>query len=137
MPQVTVDKIVEGAASLILRVNLLNDDSSGELSNHVIVSPSDCSPALPNTKPAFRIMQVWYGLVWFDVSLSFGTLQPVPIWTLARDTNNHIDFRSFGGLVDTRKIPPADENGKLTITTNGFSTLGAQGSFVIELRKLA
>lgn len=136
MPQVTVKKMVEGASSVVIKVDLVNDDGSGELSDVVIFSPSDCTPSKSNSQPAFRIMQVWYGMVWFDVTLKYGTLQPERACVLARDAQNHIDFRSFGGIVDTRMLPPSDENGKLTISTNDFGNLGAQGFLIIELRKL-
>lgn len=135
MPQVTTTKVVEGAANLIIRVDLLNNDASGELDNYVILSPSDCVPPRSNNKPNFRIMQIWYGMVWFDVVLKYGTLSPEPIWTLTRDSGNFIDFRGFGGVVDTETNPPGDENGKLVISTNGFSAPGSQGHLIIALRK--
>lgn len=134
MPQVTVKKIVEGESHLVVRVNLLSD-GTGELSNHVILSPSDLKPPRPNDRPAFRIMQVWYGMVWFDLTFSYGGINPRPVWTLARDSDSHTDFRSFGGLLDYDTVPPADDSGKLLVSTNGFAEAGSQGSLVIELRK--
>jgi len=133
MAQVTVTKIVEGNAHLIVRVDLLSD-GSGELDQAVVLSPSDLLPPMKNDKPGFRIMQMWYGMVWFDVSLGFGTLQPSPVWTIPRDTGSHIDFRNFGGLADYATVPPSDENGKLWISTSGF-ILGSKGTLVLELRK--
>jgi len=136
MSQVTISKIVEGAANLVIRVDLRNEGIPEELTDHVFLSPSDCVPARANDQPNFRIMQMWYSLAWFDVVLKFGTLQPEFVWTLARDSGNYIDFRSFGGIVDTRSNPPGDENGKLLLSTNGFSTPGAHGSIILALRKL-
>ena len=135
MAQVTVTKIVEGPAHLVVRLDFLSD-GSGELAHEVVVSPSDLVPARENNKPCFRVMQAWFGLVWFDVTIGFGTLQPEPIWTIARDTCSHTDFRSFGGLRDKDTVPPGDENGKLWVSTNGFAAAGSQGSVVLELRKL-
>ena len=133
MAQVTVTRLVEGPSKIWIRLNL-KSDGSGELQNYVVLSPSDLDPPRTNTKPAFRIEQLWYGLVWFDVTLGFGTLQPMPIWTIARDCDSHTDFRSFGGNTDDSTVPPGDENGKLWISTNGF-ILGSQGSIILELRK--
>lgn len=133
MAQVTVTKIVEGNSHLIVRLDLMSD-GTGELIQEIVLSPSDLSPPMPNTRPAFRIMQMWYGMVWFDVALGFGTLQPSPVWTIARDSDSHTDFRSFGGLADYATTPPSDENGKLWISTNGF-VVGSQGTLVLELRK--
>lgn len=136
MAQVTTIKVVEGNSAVVFRVNLLSD-GSGELLNYPIIRPSDLVPARQNNRPTFRIMQAWYGMVWFDVTINAGTLQPVPLWTFARDCDSHVDFRSFGGLLDQNVyvVPPNDDSGVLTITTNGFSTLGSQGSIVLSLVK--
>ena len=103
----------------------------------MILSPSDLNPRMPDNIPAFRLMQVWYGLVWFDVTFKTGVIIPTPIWTLARDCDSHTDFRSFGGLIDRAAYdkPPSDDNGKLTISTNGFAVAGSRGTLVLELRK--
>ena len=136
MSQVTIRKIVEGQAHLVLRVDLLSD-GTGELKNYVILSPSDLNPPMPNDIPAFRIMQMWYGCVWFDFTLKAGTVMPAMLWTVARDCDSHVDFRCFGGLIDPNvyNMPPSDDSGRLTISTNGFTSAGSVGSIVIELRK--
>ena len=136
MAQVVVTKVTEADSHLVVRGDMLSD-GTGELQNYIFLSPSDLNPARKNNKPTFRIMQAWYGLVWFDVSISAGTLQPVPLWTFPRDHGPHVDFRSFGGVIDTGvyEDPAIDDSGKLCMTTNGFAQLGSQGSLVIELRK--
>ena len=136
MALVTTIKVTESDAALVLRVNLLSD-GSGELTNYPFLRPSELLPARPNNRATFRIMQVWYGLVWFDVTIGAGTLQPVPIWTLARDADSYTDFRFFGGMFDQNVYvrPPNDDNGVLTLTTNGFTPEGSQGSIVLALRK--
>ena len=83
MAQVTITKIVEGVSHITVRMDLLGD-GSGELDHEVVLSASDLVPVRENNQPAFRIMQLWYGLVWFDVLFGYGTLQPRPVWTLAR-----------------------------------------------------
>lgn len=136
MAQVTTQKVVEGSSHLVIRINLLSD-GSGELINYPILSPSDLKPPRKNNKPTFRIMQAWYGLVWFDVTVYAGTLVPVTLWTFARDCDSHIDFRSFGGVLDQNvySVPPSDDSGILNITTNGFAQLNSQGTIVLELRE--
>lgn len=137
MGQVTITKIVEGDAHLVVKFDMLSDGVSGELINFPVLYPSDLRPARYNNKPAFRIMQVWYGLVFYDVTLKASGVQPSTLWTLARDADSHTDFRSFGGILDTGVYdnPPTDDYGILTISTNGFSVAGSQGSIVLELRK--
>ena len=133
MAQATTTILVNGETSLV-RVDLLSD-GSGELTNFVVLNPSDLLNTATNTQPMFRIMQIWYSMVWFDVTVGVGTLQPSPLWTLARDTAPNYDFRSFGGLVDYAQTPAIDENGELWISTNGFTTAGSIGNIILELRK--
>ena len=148
MPQVTVKKTAEAASHVIIRVDLLNDDSQpAELNKWVIFTADMCSPPLPINNPrmampTFRIMQMWYGMVWFDFTVGFGTLQPEIGWTVSRDCDSHIDFRSFGGVVDPAVYdtpagaPPDDDNGAIWLSTNGFANQGAQGSIIMDLKKL-
>ena len=136
MGQVVVRKVTEGPSHLVLRVDMLSD-GTGELANYVILSPSDLNPSRPNNIPAFNLRQAWYAMVWFDVVIGAGTVIPRPIWTLARDCDSHIDFRSFGGILDSSAYdaPPSDDNGKLTISTNGFAQANSTGTLVLELQK--
>ena len=134
MSQVAVTKIAEGNSHIVIRVDMLSD-GSGELINRVILSPSDLEPVTKNNATAFRIMQIWSGLPAFDVTFGFGTLSPKTIWTTAVDGGNHIDFRSFGGLMDYATKPASDVDGKLWISTRNFTPVGTAGSLVLELRK--
>lgn len=135
-PQITIIDVVEGESALVVRVNLLSN-GSGELVNEPFLLPSDLQPPRKNNRPTFRIEQLWWGLSWFDVTIGAGTLVPVTLWTIARDSGTHVDFRSFGGLIDQNvyTAPPNDDNGVLTFSTNGFATAGSQGTIVLALRK--
>jgi hypothetical protein len=137
MAQVTITKVVEGESHLVVRLDMLSDGVSGELVNFPVLYPSGLLPARANNRPAFRIMQVWYGLVWFDITLKTAGIEPHTLWTLARDCDSHTDFRSFGGIIDSGvyENPPDNDTGILTMTTNGFSLAGSQGTVVLELRK--
>ena len=137
MPQVTVTKIVEGESHVVLKVWMQNTEGTGELVNYPIFSPADCSPTRAGNKPTFRIMQMWYGCVWYDVTLGFSALVPNQVWTIARDCDSHNDFRSFGGITDPGVYdnPPGQNYGTLLLSTNGFNVLGSQGSLILELRK--
>jgi len=136
MGQVTVRKVVEGPSHLVLRVDLLSD-GVGELNNEVILSPSNLVPPCSNTIPAFRLTQIWSGLTDFDVTIKVDTLTPEVLWTQSSGSDSHLDFRSFGGLVEptvyTNPLAPTD--GKLMLSTRDFNVAGKTGTLVLELRK--
>ena len=135
MPQVTTVKVVEGDSHLVIRVNFLGDGLA-DLEKFVILSPSDLVPPRPNNAVAFRLMQAWFGLSNFDVQLGYNSVvNAQPAWTLAKGTDSHVDFRSFGGLMDYATLPPTDVDGKLWVNTYGLTTVGQVGSLVLELRK--
>lgn len=136
MAQVTVIKTVEGPSNIIIRVTMLSD-GTGELVNYPILAGADLDPSRLGVRPLFNIRQAWYSMVWFDFTLYAGTTFPAPLWTFARDCDSHIDFRSFGGILDPNvylKPPPVDD-GVLTISTNNFAPVGSQGSLVLEIQK--
>ena len=136
MSSVTLVKIVEGESYLTVRANIVGD-AGGDLVNVPLLYPSDLVPALPNNAPTFRILELWYGLAWFDFTLLAGTLTPVVLWTVAKDCDSHSSFRQFGGIPDQNVYasPPVDDNGALLITTRGLEA-GMVGSIVLSLGKL-
>ena len=138
MAQVTITKLVEGPGSVVIKVDLLNNDNSVDLEDQVFFSPSDASPPLSNSKPAFRIMQAWYDLSSFDFTVKSASITPFTFWTFTRFSTNHVDFRSFGGITDPATHAPGipDVSGKLAIRTKGFGPQGSIGSFILELKKI-
>lgn len=130
---VTVNRLHDGAANLVLHVFMEQDGAlGGELDNHVLIDPVDYG--LPKS-PSLKLEQAWHSLVWFDLTLKFGGLVPRPIWTFARDQNALVDFCKIGGLSDRGNPPPSEDNGKVLISTNGFDQIGSQGSLVLAFRK--
>jgi hypothetical protein len=137
MSQVLVKTISEGETSIIIRVDMLSDGVTGELVQFPILKPTQLNPPHKNNGPAFRLIQAWYGLVWFDVILGTNTLHPQQLWTIARDSSSHVCFRDFGGLADPCiwEVPPDDDQGTLWISTNGFAPAGSQGTIVLDIKK--
>lgn len=137
MAQVTITKIVEGPSDIILKVDIYNNDGGGELSLYPVLSPGDVNPVpvkiVPG--PAFRLMQAWFGLVWFDLTVYTGTLNPYPLWTMTRDGNDHVDFRSFGGILQLPQAAIIGETGVISLSTNGFNVLGSQGNMIFQFKK--
>lgn len=129
--QVGIRKISEGPNNLVIRVDMVC--TGGEMTKQVIFSPSDLDPARPDTETAFRVMQAWWGTPGFTLFLGYNTLSDTPVWTFSGD--NHIDFRSFGGLMDYASIPPGDVDGKLWISTQGFVEIGTTGNLILDLKK--
>lgn len=134
MSVITTRKVVEGLSNLVLHVYMESDGVSGELEDYILLAPADLEPPL-KPSPSLRIQRVWFSSVWFDLTLKFGGIVPMPVWVLARDTGTEWDFTRFGGISDYNTVPPADKNGNLLISTNGFAAAGSQGSMVIEFRK--
>ena len=134
MAQVTTQEVVKGQSGITVRVDFAGD-GTGDLENHVVLSTEDLL-TVPNPKrvPAFRLMQAWYSMVWFDVSLKVGTLEPNLIWPFARDTGNYIDFRPFGGLFDSDiyGTQPQNTDGTLTVSTNDL-VVGSTGTLILDL----
>ena len=130
---VKVTKIGEGPNHAVFHVFLRSDGASGNLSYVAIVDPAvNLLPVLGHT-PTLTIMEIWYELLNFGLRMDFGSITPTPVWTLGDATSNHVCFDKFGGLKD--RSPPLDGNGQLLISTSGFTTTAAQGSFVVRLRK--
>lgn len=136
MAQVTVIKTVEGSSNIIIRVNMVSD-GTGELTNYPILSGADLNPPKQGVRPLFNIRQAWYAEIWFDTVVYAGTLQPQLMWAFARDCDSHIDFRSFGGIIDQNVYanPMVDDNGILNISTNNFAPVGSIGTLVLEIQK--
>lgn len=134
MAQVTTTILDEGPSNLVLHAFFSSDGYEGELVNSILLTPAMLTPPL-SVKPHLIIMQVWYSMVWFDITLSWGDTVPRPFLTLARDTKTHGDFRHFGGYPDKATTPLAGQNGNLLLSTNGFQPAGSQGSLTIEFLK--
>ena len=132
-----------GSRNLILHVHLKSDGYEGELDKHVLADPElydgvfTPNIILPNMK--LTLMQVWYSFNWFDGLISFDDTSPVPCWSLPRDSENHVDFRYFGGLahryIDPQTSKGTARTGKLLLSTNGFAPLGSEGTLVLEIKK--
>lgn len=134
MPQVTVTKIVEGESTLVVRVEFAGDGQP-DFVRYPLLLPSQLVPPRKDNATAFRILQLWYGLQAFDLSLGFSTINSTTIWTLAQGTDSHVDFRSFGGLMDYATTPPNDVDGALWVSTVGLTGIGQMGSLAISLAK--
>lgn len=131
-----------GSKSILLHVYMESDGSEGELKDYPLIDrtiydPSSKSYIQPNMK--LTVSQIWNSFSWFDALLSFGNLVPAPSWLLARDSNNYIDFRHFGGIADRLIDPNTSEStertGKILISTNGFAPLGSMGTMILEIKR--
>ena len=136
---VTKTAIQNSLKSLILHIYLESDGNEGELTNYVLIDPN-LDFAEPNTKGLnLTLAQAWFSFSWFDALLSFDSLVPLPAWELARDANNYMDFRYFGGIsnryIDPQNIYGSDKTGKILISTKDFAPLGSNGTLVLEFRK--
>lgn len=130
--QIVKTKLVEGSRHVIFHIYLENNGTEGEMENVVLIDPAvDFDPEIKD-KRQYAVTQIWHSLVWFDALLTFDALEKFPSWLLARDSENYIDFRYFGGIKDKSD---AEHSGEVRITTNGFSDAGSRGTIIIELKK--
>ena len=130
--KIVLTKMVEGSRNVIFHVYLESDGIEGELENAILIDPTkDLSPEVTD-KRQYKITQIWSSLVWFDALLTFDALDKFPSWLIARDSENYIDFRYFGGIKDKSD---AEHSGEIRITTNGFAEKGSRGTMIIELKK--
>ena len=156
-------KIMDGDSHVTLHLYLQSDGASGELTNYVLLDPAaDLVPVMPRQQDLL-LKQVWYEIAGFTATLSFNSLAPWPAWTLAGGASLHHDWRFFGGIKDNSSMPllgnrsnpgtggdlvqmsqglsPSvltgglNSDGKLLLTTKGFTDITNMGSIVLWMEK--
>jgi hypothetical protein len=137
---VQITQVQDGPSDTVYHVYLESDGASGELTNQVILNPATLISAQTNTVPmlsgpAFNIQQVWYNFSGFNGTFSFDSAVPLKVLPLTPSVDSYLDFRPMGGLPD-RTPAGSFPTGKLMFSTNGFSSLGSVGFFVIKVRKM-
>lgn len=127
-------KLLDGARECTFHFYIASDGVSGNLVDYVLVDPAtDLVPALSNT-PSLTVMKIYYDLAGFNGLLLFNYLSTGnPIWQMTKDNYGECCFDYFGGIKD--RSQSGDGNGKILLTTNGFTTVSNTGTFVITLRK--
>jgi hypothetical protein len=130
---VEVTKIQDGPRNAIFHIYLQSDGASGELSNVTLIDPAvDFDPALP-ASPILIIEKLWYDITGFDGILKFEDLvNETPVWTLSGH-GHFLDFSPMGGLKD--RSDNLDGTGKILLATTGFTTLGEQGTIILQVKK--
>lgn len=156
-------KIMDGPSHVTLHTFLQSDGYTGELKNYVLLDPAvDLQPLMPKRQDLL-LKQVWYELGGFTVTFSFNATSPWPAWTLTPGASLRHDWRFFGGLKDNSSMsllansaspgnggdltqlgqslnPPIltgglESDGKLLISTNGFTDTKNSGAFILWLEK--
>ena len=153
-------KLMDGPSHVTLQVFMRSDGGSGELTNFVLLDPDgDISPPMPN-RQAFTIKQIWYEITGFTITFAFNSLNPYPVWTLTPGASLKHDWRFFGGLRDYSSMPlfpnkynpgsmtgiqqygspdpltgGIDSDGKLLMTTTGFTDANDTAAFVLWIEK--
>ncbi len=127
---VNVRNIEQGPRNAIFHIYLESDGATGELEDEVIIDPATIG--LLSTD-RLVLQKITFGLSGFDARIEFdtGVVEDKMIWVLTPG-NSFVDFTSFGGLKDFSGL---DGTAKVQITTTGFTSLGDQGSIVLEMKK--
>ena len=129
---VTTRKLVEGGGVLVFHVSLENTEG-GELTDYVILKPSDLQPPLAG--PSLRVLRIQSALPSFSAILKFDGKPKRHIWALPVGGVSAYDFADLGGIADDQTAPPADRNGQLLISTTGYSPKGSYGTFILKIRR--
>ena len=133
MPNVVdVTNLLQGPRHTIVQVYLENDGYSGELKNEVLLDPV-LDLGLNKKFTRFVVEEILFHFAGFDATLKFdtGLVDKFNIWVLPEGAANYVDLRPFGGFKD-RSGP--DGNGKLLLSTNGFTNNNAKGSLLLKVR---
>lgn len=155
-------KIMDGQSHVTLHVYFQSDGQSGDLTNYPILDPAtDLTPLMLPKRQSLIIKQVWYELSNFTATLLFNSLAPWPAWTFTPGVDSFHDFRFFGGisdnssepLLDNQSVPNSaqstiplatialpntygiDSDGKLLVTTRGFTEWNSSGQLVLWMEK--
>jgi hypothetical protein len=129
---VVARKIVHsGHRFAVLAVYLKSDGASGELDSHVLLDP--VADLGLKSSERLRIESVMHSFAGFDGVLAFGGgVDPNWKWVMPAGVGQCFDFSSFGVIFDDTGM---DGNGKLLLSTSGFTSSSDQGSMFIKMRK--
>jgi hypothetical protein len=132
MNVVEVKQLLNGPSLVILAVYMKSDGATGELVNHTLLDP--VVDLGLKSKHRLRLLQLLHNFAGFDAVISFdkGGVDPNWKWVLSEGTNHPVDFRPFGNIKDDSGL---DGNGKLQISTTGFTSSTDQGSLLMVLKK--
>ena len=152
---------MDGPSHATLHCFISSDGSSGELTDFVLLDPViDLVPAM-QPRQDLTLKRIWHEASGCSVTLAFNSLTPWPFWVMSPDGGgNDLDWRFVGGITDRSSMPlfadvnnpgfetnipqagavdpltgGADSDGKLLMSTNGFTSVGDSASFVLWLEK--
>lgn len=139
---VTMTLLVDGPRLAVAHFYLQSDGVSGELNNTPVFDPAIdlVEPLAQQFDPSdghklpltMTIMEVWYGLSWFDVTIAFESDVNSPRLVLTRDAHDHMDLREFGGIKD---LYDSNSTGRVLFSTKDFAPAGSNGHVIIAFKK--
>lgn len=124
--------LINGPRTALVHYYIASDGVSNDLQSAVILEPADLFGEGADVAPVYTINQIWKEFSGFDALLSFDGGDQMEAWVLSQNSDNHIDFRCFGGLKDQSTT---DATGKLLLSTNGLNMPNAKGTMIVELKK--
>ena len=132
MAQIKVTTLHDGPQNAHVQVSIIGDET-GDVTDETLIDPAT-SFAIPlPSKPALRLVKIWYDLIGFDAFLEFDYLaSDTPLWSMSNGQGTPLDFSCFGGLTD--RSNELDGSGKLMLTTSGLGE-GDFGSIVLDVKK--
>jgi len=134
---VNIWKVMDGPSHVTMHCFLKSDGAEGELTDYTIVNPVlDLVPKMAKRQDLI-LKKIWYELTGFTITLAFGSdVGSWPFWTLTPGASLHHDWRFFGGIRDhADAVLGMSANGKLLMSTTGFTDATDSGAFVLWLEK--
>lgn len=128
---VKITTMLDGPEHCIIQVYMVSDGT--ELNMFTLIDPTLLTP------PCVRLAidKIMYDFAGYDARLEFdsGLVDERQIWVLPEGSGSgYRDFKPFGSFAD--RSSSLDGNGRLYITTSGFTAAGVdQGSILIQVKK--
>ncbi len=128
---IAIRKVNDGPRNVVVHVYLASDGATGELTDQVLIDPVADLGLTKGQRMSVECitssMSGFHARVEFDT----GLVEDKMIWVITED-GSESKFENIGGLRDKSGL---DGTGKFQITTTGFTSLGDEGSMIIQIKK--
>lgn len=123
---VTTQVLESGASFVVVKVTILGDGASGELTNQVVFNASDYSTDVND-----KLMDIEYALNGFSGVLNWDATTPVQLMSLISSHPYYVSYLFIGGLVNNGGI---GQTGDIKLTTTGLASTAKDGHIILRIK---